>query len=62
MLVFASFGENASFLGGFLETAQRTLDRFAWCNAYFHEQPSLRKPPMAAKIGNPARAGMTFGR
>jgi len=42
MLVLTSFGENAGFLGGFLETTQRTLDSFPRCNANFHRQPSLR--------------------
>jgi hypothetical protein len=45
VLVFASFGENAGFLGGFLEATERTLDRFAWCDAYFHRTtlPSARR-------------------
>ncbi len=53
MLVLTSFGENAGFLGGFLETTQRTFDRFSRCNANFHRQPSLRiRRPLTARAVN----------
>ncbi len=36
MLVFARFGEDPSFLGGLLETAQSALNSLAWSDANFH--------------------------
>src|SRR5258708_29558201 len=42
VLVLAGFGEDAGLLRGLFESAQRAFDRLSRCNAYFHEQPSLR--------------------
>jgi len=46
MLVLARLGENTRLVGGLLETAQRALDRLAWCDANFHSYD----PPFNALV------------